>query len=254
MRWVKEHYETVSLADGIACWQAGELRRTSVAVAFDDGFLATLEHALPILERLAIPCTFFVNGAFLNGGRYWFDDVVSLESAGRTDVLHAAFGPCPGASYSTYLRRQAGPEVVAKRQHLAELMLEMDGPNTRYFDETRLTGLSRNKLVELGNHSFDHPRFSQIPAEEQRLQIEQNEALLAGFSNYRRLFALPFGKPTDWNFDTLAAAANTRHEFVTAYGGINSATMAGLDVRRIICDGVGANQLEEHLIAGGLGL
>jgi len=107
MRWAKATYEMVSLAEGVRRLRSGALRRTCMAVTFDDGFQTAVDYGLWALSRYDIPCRFFVNGAFLQGERCWINDVARLETAGRTDVLRDVFGPCPGKSYLTYLRQSA---------------------------------------------------------------------------------------------------------------------------------------------------
>ncbi len=108
--------------------------------------------------------------------------------------------------------------------------------------------------MELGNHSLDHPRFSRLDAKEQCRQINDNVAALAEFAGYERSFALPFGKPADWNMDTVQACAAARHEFVSACGGVNFAKTASVDIRRVPCDGVGAGQLMDHITRRGIGI
>ncbi len=252
MRWARSRYATVALSEGVRLLRAGRLDRTSVAVTFDDGYRVTVEHGLPILIGHDIPCTFFVNGLFLDGRECWIDDVASLETAGRTDVLKDIFGPCPCGSYTRYLRREASGEVVARRTLLVQ---RTNGAPGRHLDEACLDELSRNPLVEIGNHSLDHPRLSLLDRDEQRRQVLANEAILSRRSHYRRLFALPFGRPEDWNLDTVAVVADSGHEFVSACGGVNFADTTGVDIRRISCDGTGGvDALEELIMTCGLGI
>ncbi len=146
-------------------------------------------------------------------------------------------------------RRRRGGE----RAELASVFTSHCSPSVGYIAPQELAELLEDPLIELGNHSLDHPRFSRIDAAEQRRQINENQAALSGFPNYQRTFALPFGRPTDWNLDSVRASAEACHEFVSACGGINFCKTAGVDIRRVSCDGVGVGQLMDRIIKQGIG-
>ncbi|HUU82387.1 MAG TPA: polysaccharide deacetylase family protein [Phycisphaerae bacterium] len=254
LRYVRARYEVVSLWEGVRRARAGALTRTCVAVTFDDGPGTFGEYSLPILEKHGVPCTVFVNRAFLKGGRHWLFEVAWLEQEGRRELLEEIFGPCPGPSYVRYLRREAEAEVLARRRHLGSVGDDLAAMPGLHFDRGYLEECQANPLIEVGNHSVDHPRFSRLDRARQRRQIEDNHEALADLSNYRRLFAVPFGTSGDWNLDTVACTAAAGHEFVSASGGVNFGGGMGVDIRRVPCDGVGIGQLEERLISVGMGV
>lgn len=254
MQWAKTRFEMISLSEGVRRLRNGRLTRTCLAVTFDDGFQSTHDHGLKILLDGRIPSTFFLNASFLQGESCWIFDVAKLESDGRTDELREIFGPCRGPSYVQYLRSSASPDIVARRGRLKQLALPSRRERQELFDETCLTTMLQNPLIEIGNHSLDHPRFCTLDLEAQRRQITDNEAYLSRFARYRRFVAVPFGKPDDWNLDTTVAIAGSGHEFVGSCGGINFAGSTGADIRRIPCDALGPGQLEERIISLGLGI
>ena len=53
--------------------------------------------------------------------------------------------------------------------------------------------------------------------------------------------------------DSVRASAEALHEFVSACGGINFRKTAGVDIRRVSCDGVGVGQLMERITKQGIG-
>jgi peptidoglycan/xylan/chitin deacetylase (PgdA/CDA1 family) len=69
MRWLKAHYEMVSLADAQQRIRSGRNERTCVSITFDDGYADNCRFALPLLVREQIPCTYFV------AARHVFDGV-----------------------------------------------------------------------------------------------------------------------------------------------------------------------------------
>ena len=58
--WLEENYELVSLDETQRRIATRVNRRPSVSITFDDGYAAYYEHALPLLIRRGIPCTYFV--------------------------------------------------------------------------------------------------------------------------------------------------------------------------------------------------
>ncbi|MCH8969686.1 MAG: polysaccharide deacetylase family protein [Planctomycetes bacterium] len=212
MRWVKSCFELVSLSEGIRRLRSGTLTKTCLALTFDDGLKSVADHAVPVLIRHGIPAALFVNHARLTGQRCWIYDVAQLESEGRKEALEEVFGTsCPG-SLSSYLWHHAPAEVLARRSGLANLSSSLKGNGVEYINHEELAKLLQSPLMELGNHSLDHPRFSRLDANEQCRQINDNAAAplgstsspaaRAGLANsYRRSIATQptaeFGRSSD---------------------------------------------------------
>lgn len=62
MKYVRAHAEPVTLAQAFEHAQGNRVKRDSVAVTFDDGYLDFSTHALEVLKREGIPATVFVLG------------------------------------------------------------------------------------------------------------------------------------------------------------------------------------------------
>jgi peptidoglycan/xylan/chitin deacetylase (PgdA/CDA1 family)/GT2 family glycosyltransferase len=75
MTFVAETCAPLPLRELVSRAAAGRLPPRAVAVTFDDGYLDNLKVASPVLERLGIPATFFVNGARREDGERetWWD-------------------------------------------------------------------------------------------------------------------------------------------------------------------------------------
>jgi peptidoglycan/xylan/chitin deacetylase (PgdA/CDA1 family) len=56
--------------------------------------------------------------------------------------------------------------------------------------------LSSDPLIAFGDHSYDHPHMTHLPAARQSAQIDQTEAALARYGKKSVAFRPPFG---DWN-------------------------------------------------------
>jgi peptidoglycan/xylan/chitin deacetylase (PgdA/CDA1 family) len=60
IRWLKPRFDLISLSEAQRRIRAGTNDRPSVSITFDDGYAVNCEHALPLLVRERIPCTYFV--------------------------------------------------------------------------------------------------------------------------------------------------------------------------------------------------
>ena len=59
--WLRRHVDLVSLEEAQRRIRSGRNERTAVSITFDDGYADNCRHALPLLVRNAIPCTYFVS-------------------------------------------------------------------------------------------------------------------------------------------------------------------------------------------------
>lgn len=59
-RYFKRHFRVVSLRDLVQKLERREPFSRELAITFDDGYRDNFENAVPVLERLSLPATFFV--------------------------------------------------------------------------------------------------------------------------------------------------------------------------------------------------
>lgn len=89
MRFVKEHFEVLSLSKLLDLWQRDGLdgNRAYCAVTFDDGWLDNYRHAYPVLRRLSIPATIFLATGLVGTEAWFWPDrlaYVMVRQLGRT--------------------------------------------------------------------------------------------------------------------------------------------------------------------------
>ncbi len=64
-RFFRAHFDVVSLDQMIAAVNSGSSTRGMLAVTHDDGYLDNFEQAMPILEDVGIPATFFISAGLM---------------------------------------------------------------------------------------------------------------------------------------------------------------------------------------------
>jgi peptidoglycan/xylan/chitin deacetylase (PgdA/CDA1 family) len=133
MRYLAQHRRVVSLDELIDAPDAGH----RVAITFDDAYRSALEHAVPILEELGLPATFFVPTKWIGRGRGWeargttphavmsADELIGLDRSGFPVESH-------GHAHIDYGRAEPA-EVVADVEAAVDGLTALLGRPPRYF-------------------------------------------------------------------------------------------------------------------------
>jgi peptidoglycan/xylan/chitin deacetylase (PgdA/CDA1 family) len=73
-RYFKRHFNVIALRDLIYRFEHGGHLDRHLAITFDDGYLDNFENALPVLERLGLPATFFIVSGWIGSDVVpWWD-------------------------------------------------------------------------------------------------------------------------------------------------------------------------------------
>lgn len=138
--WLADRFDVISLGECQRRLRTGDSWRTAVCITFDDGYADNCRHALPLLIKRRIPCTYFVTVENVLHGRPFDHDLAwgqpllpnNLEELramaaagieiGTHGYEHADLGPI---SDPAVLRRQ----IVTARHCLQTLL----GCPVRYF-------------------------------------------------------------------------------------------------------------------------
>jgi peptidoglycan/xylan/chitin deacetylase (PgdA/CDA1 family) len=84
------------------------------------------------------------------------------------------------------------------------------------------------KLFDIGLHGHEHQRFSMYDIQWQQSNLEKDIETLSRFESYKPIFAIPFGRNSDWDFNTIKICLDFDLKFVFANGGINTGKEIGL--------------------------
>jgi peptidoglycan/xylan/chitin deacetylase (PgdA/CDA1 family) len=214
MSYLRDRYPLVNFEDN---WS--HLKSPSVAVTFDDGYADNALNALPILEDVGVPATFFVSTDNIDTQQeYWWDELENIilgdrplpkvfnlndERYGRrwpTDTLLARkkfylkITPLMKKvaaerrdDWLNQFRRWAGTDETGRKAY-------------RTMTSKELQHLANSKFATIGAHTVTHSRLSVLSEKQQREEIlsskRQLEALLGRTIT---TFSYPYGRKNDYN-------------------------------------------------------
>jgi peptidoglycan/xylan/chitin deacetylase (PgdA/CDA1 family) len=221
--------------------QASSLDRITFSLTFDDGHRSVSEYVVPVLSRMRIPATLFVNTAPIFERKFdWFSVIVRSW-------------PCDGASWMRdgremarlhYLLRNTRDPVVYE-QLRREIELRHDGSEdlARLFVEESFLQELDTELFEVGPHGHEHQRFCLMSPDAQRENLEKCLGYLRSLPAFVPIFAVPFGRQTDVDSSTFTVASMMGVTLAMHNGGVNVAR-AQEWIQRVPCDGA---RLRSHL-------
>jgi peptidoglycan/xylan/chitin deacetylase (PgdA/CDA1 family) len=185
-------------------------RRPRFAVTFDDDYTEHLRHALPVLQVLGVPATFFLGGRRLDGpGSYWW---LALE------VLLQEQGPYEVArQLGARSARPADLALLCERSADARTAVcaRATVPDEALLDAPGLVALASGGGVAVGFHTAAHPLLTSLDdAAVEGAVVAGREELERLLSCELSLFAYPHGKA-----GTREAAAVRRAGFRAAWTG-----------------------------------
>ena len=197
--------------------------KPAIAVTFDDGYADNALEALPILEEVGVPATFFISTGTINTKEeFWWNEIEHIILDGR--ALPSRFTlqdghfnkTCPTG---TDRERQEFYQVLvrymtnADSQRRDELLLQLrnwaqhkqvaaDINRAMTLEELRL--LAKSEWATIGAHTVSHTRLSSLPANSQRQEIRDSKVQLETWLNSKiTVFSYPFGKRRDYTKETV---------------------------------------------------
>jgi peptidoglycan/xylan/chitin deacetylase (PgdA/CDA1 family) len=231
MLWLNKNYKVISLAEAIKRSNENEIDDKYACITFDDGDKSIL-HAMQILEKHNIPGTFFINSGYLdNKMACWFHIYQFMKNMPK---------------YNKYLNEDIENNIKYLRgtndielynvysKKIENLYNYIESEFNMFVSFNDLKNINSN-LFHVGLHGHEHQRFSMKAKEWQKENIKKDIEFLSVLESYRPIFAIPFGRPHDWNVDTVKILFELDLDFVYADGGINLHRAIGY--QRIPSDG-----------------
>lgn len=217
----------------------------AVALTFDDGYRDSLELAVPVLESLKLPATFFLVPALLSDEVQAWWEVLSwaVRRSGRTDIAWRGVTVLLDGDQ----RRRAWADEVAEqlkllnredREHalaeLVEVLAPAGAPPSRLFldwDDAR--ELVRHRFA-IGSHSQFHAILARETPQAQSWDLVESRSLLERELQVRvELLAYPNGRRQDFDDSTVAAAGAAGYTFgLSTMDGYNQRDTPRYEIRR----------------------
>jgi peptidoglycan/xylan/chitin deacetylase (PgdA/CDA1 family) len=249
LRFLRRSTNVVDLRQALNGLATGRpLPTRAVAITFDDGYRDQLELAVPMLERLGLPATFFlIPGVLSRTVRPWWElvawafmrasrDAIAWE--GTTMALRTpAERRAALLAVIEQLKRHAGAERETALEELTDALAPAGDPSDdqMFLDWDGARRLARGRLT-VASHTFHHGILSQ---EDERTQRDD---LLMSRQQLERelgvpvdLLAYPNGRLGDYDQTTMAAARQAGYTHaVTTMPGWNRRSTPSYEVLRFV--------------------
>ncbi|MDX5326336.1 MAG: polysaccharide deacetylase family protein [Bacteroidota bacterium] len=173
IRYIKKNFDILDLKEAFA-YKRGEyaLKRPSITLTFDDGYLNNKEVVLPILEKYHVPATFFIATEILEDKQFntlWTDIFAAIRSfAGKeefslNDRDFVNLRDCSSGVHLSDHLKKCKPEQ--RDEHLRYLttkfniMKQLENVPIEFWkmmDGETLKEFAKSPLVTIGSHTDRH--------------------------------------------------------------------------------------------------
>ncbi len=249
LAWFARRYEVLDVHRALErLEQPG--RKSLVALTLDDGYKDNRTQLLPLLQRLGLSATLYLESAPLEERRLNWTHKLGWTLA-RCGVARFAGlyrergGQALDAQLSAYaLKRVLKYEApIEQRTRIVdELFRELGGDERAlceqlYLDWDEVRELDRAG-IEIGAHTHSHEILARLEPEEARLEIARSKELLErGLGHPVRSFAYPFGRRWDYHAAALEGVRSAGFASAsTTHAGTNRAGGPRYELRRVMID------------------
>lgn len=250
LRKLRAVANVVPLGSSLDALRAGEpLPPRAVALCWDDGYRDNLDLAVPLLEELGLPGTFFLVPALLSGQRCAWWEVAGWAFARSTVeavVWHGlelrTRGPAGRTSYVRASDRLRGLTAATREHALAELVDRLAPEGSPGDAGLFMDWDGARELVargfEVGSHTMSHLNLATESPQDQVADLRASRELLERELDHQvRLVAYPFGQPDAVSTVTRRAALEAGYAHgLTTEAGTNSCATHRAGARRVMLD------------------
>ena len=214
MNFVKNHYKVLRFEDD---WSS--TTEPSVVVTFDDGYADNYYEALPIIEDVGIPATFFVSSRLIETQQeFWWDavDYILLgnwEFPDKFRLIDETYGHIWNTKtecdrmifHKEIIPLMINIDVIRRNQWLKQLrdwikLKEVVRNTHRPMTVMELCQFATSKFVTIGVHTHNHVCLSAISQSRQEEEIITSKRQLEGWlNNAINIFSYPYGGKNHYN-------------------------------------------------------
>lgn len=228
MEFLKQHVPILRLEDP---WS--DRPGPAVVITFDDGYADNVLQALPILEEVGVPASFFVSTAHLGTNQvfWWHRLEAVLLREGTFPARFELKDPRFGRAWATASFEQRQALYAELGMHMRRLdpdrrdawigqLEQWAGPAAvpadlhRLMTREELQLLAESPWAAVGAHSVSHTALAALTEAQQREEIFSSKQALETLTGQEiTLFSYPFGRKSEYNrisIDLCRAAGFTR--------------------------------------------
>jgi peptidoglycan/xylan/chitin deacetylase (PgdA/CDA1 family) len=194
-------------------------QKPAVAITFDDGYADNVLEALPVLEEVGVPATFFVSSGHIGtGAEFWWHRLEGVllqegEFHSRFTLNDVRYGRAWGTEtvqqrkvlYTALNALMQRVSADRREDWLSQLEEWTDPGNKgksihRSMTREELKRLAASPWVAIGAHTVTHPALAALTEEQQRKEILISKQELENIIGKKiTTFSYPFGRKKDYN-------------------------------------------------------
>ena len=218
MKFLKQHFRIVRFEEN---WQG--LKEPAVAITFDDGYADNVLEALPILEKVGVPATFFVSTGHIGTSKeFWWDGLKNiLLRDGEFPSSFTLDDTRYGRTWTTNTLQQRTVLYTALNAHIKrippdrrEVWLDqlkqwagsvvLDRNVHRSMTQEEIRIVAASPWATIGAHTVSHSALSALNEEQQRMEILTSKQVLEDVTGTEiTTFSYPFGRKKDYDRTSL---------------------------------------------------
>jgi peptidoglycan/xylan/chitin deacetylase (PgdA/CDA1 family) len=235
LRRLKQLATVIPLEDGLEALAASKpLPARAVAITFDDGYRDNLDIAVPLLQELGLPATFFLVPGLLSGNvRPWWEILGWGFAQARPAVVRWEGRSLPTRgrqgrrAFRWLAERLKLLDRATREEQVGELLILLRPEGRWSGDRLFLDWDGARQLVRrgfsVGSHSMRHAILSrEAPEEQARDLVSSRRQLETELGVKVSLLAYPNGTRVDYDEHTVRAAAQAGHTHaLAAHAGVN---------------------------------
>ncbi|MBK7642014.1 MAG: polysaccharide deacetylase family protein [Planctomycetes bacterium] len=254
LAWFARRYEVLELRRALERL-AEPGKRSLVALTMDDGYRDNLTQLLPLLQRLKLSATIYLESAPLDERRlnwthkyFWLQERIGLERLTALYLERAADSRTkellrPGLSAYHHKRILKYEAPAPERTRIIDELFRLEGGDERALcDQLYLTWQDVRELdragVEIGAHTVHHEILARLePAAAAREVGDSKDALERTLGRPVTSFAYPFGRRWDYHAAAKQSARDSGFtSATTTHAGTNNPSTDRYELKRVMID------------------
>lgn len=218
VRHLRDRFRVLTLDQVLAGGPELALREPCVLITFDDGYRDNVDLALPILQDLAVPATFFLPTDFLEQPRlFWWDRLAYILKHNPVANLETEVNAC----------LMAPPDDIPGRLDQLQRRAEIDVPEAELARSLLMDWDGARRLLgsgmTVGSHARSHRNLARLDEANQRDELLGSKAVLeANLGVEISALAYPYGVADAFTDQTCELAIEAGYRLTFGFqGGIN---------------------------------